>query len=32
VRRLVENLLTMHELLRDRERVSLRLVMTPTAW
>jgi arsenite/tail-anchored protein-transporting ATPase len=29
VRRLVENLLTMHELLRDRERVSLRLVMTP---
>jgi arsenite/tail-anchored protein-transporting ATPase len=29
VRRLVENLLTMHQLLRDRERVSLRLVMTP---
>ena len=29
VRRLVENLLTMHELLRDHERVSLRLVMTP---
>jgi arsenite-transporting ATPase len=29
VRRLVENLLTMHELLRDREHVSLRLVMTP---
>ena len=29
VRRLVENLLTMHELLRDRENVSLRLVMTP---
>jgi arsenite/tail-anchored protein-transporting ATPase len=29
VRRLVENLLTMHGLLRDRERVSLRLVMTP---
>jgi arsenite/tail-anchored protein-transporting ATPase len=29
VRRLVENLLTIHELLRDRERVSLRLVMTP---
>ena len=29
VRHLVENLLTMHELLRDREHVSLRLVMTP---
>jgi arsenite-transporting ATPase len=29
VRRLVENLLTMHELLRDREHVSVRLVMTP---
>jgi arsenite/tail-anchored protein-transporting ATPase len=29
VRRLVENLLTMHELLRDHENVSLRLVMTP---
>ena len=29
IRRFVENLLTMHELLRDRERVSLRLVMTP---
>jgi arsenite-transporting ATPase len=29
VRRLVENLLTMHELLRDHEHVSLRLVMTP---
>jgi arsenite-transporting ATPase len=29
IRRLIENLLTMHELLRDRERVSLRLVMTP---
>src|SRR3954449_4468826 len=29
IRHLVENLLTMHELLRDRERVSLRLVMTP---
>src|SRR5687768_7521147 len=29
VRRLVENLLAMHEILRDRERVTLRLVMTP---
>ena len=29
VRRLVENLLTMHELLRDHEHVSLRLVLTP---
>src|SRR3954451_4304237 len=29
VRRLVEHLLTMHELLRDHEHVSLRLVMTP---
>jgi arsenite-transporting ATPase len=29
VRRLVENLIGMHEILRDRERVSLRLVMTP---
>jgi arsenite-transporting ATPase len=29
VQRLVGNLVTMHELLRDAERVSLRLVMTP---
>src|SRR5919112_3712893 len=29
VQRLAENLVEMHELLRDRERVSLRLVMTP---
>ncbi|MFL5856839.1 MAG: ArsA family ATPase, partial [Solirubrobacteraceae bacterium] len=29
VRKLVENLLTMHELLRDHDHVSLRLVMTP---
>ena len=29
VRRLVENLIAMHEILRDRERVTLRLVMNP---
>jgi arsenite-transporting ATPase len=29
VGRLVRNLIAMHEILRDRERVSLRLVMTP---
>jgi arsenite/tail-anchored protein-transporting ATPase len=29
VERLVENLIAMHEILRDRERVSLRLVMNP---
>jgi len=29
VQRLVENLIGMHEILRDRERVSLRLVMNP---
>jgi arsenite-transporting ATPase len=29
VRRLVENLIGMHEILRDRERVTLRLVMNP---
>jgi arsenite/tail-anchored protein-transporting ATPase len=29
VQRLAENLVAMHDLLRDRERVSLRLVMTP---
>jgi arsenite/tail-anchored protein-transporting ATPase len=29
VRRLVENLIGMHEILRDREQVTLRLVMTP---
>ena len=29
VRRLVENLITMNEILRDRERTTIRLVMTP---
>ncbi|HVS28464.1 MAG TPA: ArsA family ATPase [Solirubrobacteraceae bacterium] len=29
VRRLIENLIAMHEILRDREHVSVRLVMTP---
>ena len=29
VQRLVGNLVAMHELLRDRSRVSMRLVMTP---
>jgi arsenite-transporting ATPase len=29
VQRLVRNLIAMHEILRDRERVSVRLVMTP---
>jgi arsenite/tail-anchored protein-transporting ATPase len=29
VQRLMESLVAMHEILRDRERVSLRLVMTP---
>ena len=30
VQRLVRNLIAMNEILRDRERVSIRLVMTPT--
>ena len=32
VQQLVQNLIAMNEILRDREAVSIRLVMTPDRW